>query len=114
MISKAQIHKFKRKREIYEIRARDAERNEEEEDANYWKRRLKAVDLKERDAWREDLIQPSSNKFKTHYPTQHLEMEKGAMERELQIKKDKQSREEYWKRYKNTTHHDAAKKVCQM
>lgn len=109
MISKAQIHKFKRKREIYSNRVREAE----EEDADYWKRRLRAVDLEEIDAWKEDLIQPSSSSFKTHYPKQHLEMEKGAEQRELQIKKDKQSREEYWKRWKNTTHHDAAKKVCQ-
>ena len=73
MINRQKINYLKGKREFLERKGDE--------------RRLKHLDLEERDAWKDDITQPSNPKFKTLYPKQYAEIEKGVYQRE-QAKKD--------------------------
>ena len=93
MISKEKIHKFKMKRELFTERLENAE----EEDKSYYKGKLRALILEERDAWRNDLVQPNEDEYKTLYRKEWLEREKEKETREIKQKEDKLSKDKFYK-----------------
>lgn len=51
-----------------------------------------------------DLVQPSNPLFKKYYPKQYNEMEKTVEQIELKKKQEKQSKDEFIKKYKTSVH----------
>ena len=87
MISPQRIKHLKAKREYFE--RRDDEH------------RLRQLDSEERDAWKDDLTQPSDSRFKTLYPKQHAELEKGREGQEQSEIADKKNREGLLHRFRH-------------
>jgi len=93
MISKEQIQKFKGRRELFMHRLSTAE----EEDKHYYKRRLRALEMEERDAWKDDLVQPDEDRFKTLYRNEWLKNEKEKEQKHFKNIKEKASRDKFYK-----------------
>lgn len=97
MISRQKINELKRKREVLIHKLGRAEKEGEEDDVSYYKRRLHCLDLEERDAWKEDLVQPNEDKYKILYKKEWLEMEKRKELAEIKNKEDKLSKDKFYK-----------------
>lgn len=97
MISRQKINELKRKREVLIHKLGRAEKEGEEDDVSYYKRRLHCLDLEERDAWKEDLVQPNENNFRKFYPNQWKENEKEKELAEIKNKEDKLSKDKFYK-----------------
>lgn len=93
MINKEQIHKFKMRRELLIDRLKESE----EDNRYYYERRLRALALEERDAWKNDLVQPDENSYKTLYRNNWLKMEKEKEEKYFKKIKEKKSRDKFYK-----------------
>ena len=57
-----------------------------------------------RDKYSKDLIQPSEDKFKYYYPKQYSDMERARERMDIKAKQEKQSKDEYFKKYKTSVH----------
>ncbi len=93
MISKQKIKEFKAKKKLLMDRLCGAE----EEDKSYYERRLHCLELEERDAWKDDIVQPNEDRYKTLYREQWLEREKEREMAEIKQKKDKLSKDKFYK-----------------
>ena len=67
-------------------------------------RQQTAKDRSIRGKYDKDLIQPSENRFKLYYPKQYAKIEKTAELQEIKQKQEKQSKEEFFKKYKTSVH----------
>ena len=77
MISKQKINYLKGKREYFKNN----------------KERLRRLDLEEKDAWKDDLCQPSDSRFRTLYPKSHNQMENAREQVEQDNIRDKANRD---------------------
>jgi len=91
MINREQIQKFKGRRRVLINRLSTAE------DKHYYERRLRALELEERDAWRDDLIQPGEDRFKTLYRNEWLKNEKEKEHKHIKNIEEKESRDKFYK-----------------
>ncbi len=67
-------------------------------------RQQKAKDRHMQRKYAKDLIQPSEDKFKHWYPKQYNEMEQAREQQDLKANQEKQSKDEFFKKYKTRVH----------
>ena len=69
----------------------------DEEEQPYYERKLYALKQEERDAYKDDLVQPGENRFKTLYKNEWLKNEKEEEQKHIKQKREKESRDKFYK-----------------
>ena len=62
----------------------------------------------------EDLIQPSDNRFKKHYPGQYAEMEKAEEQQEIKLKQKKESKDNFFDKHRNGLHNKEMRTMLKL
>jgi len=73
-----------------------------------------AKERHDRQKYAKDLIQPSENQFKKYYPKQYSEMEKTVEKQEIKAKQEKESRDKFFDKYKNTLHNKEMRNILRL
>ena len=77
-------------------------------------RQQQAKDRHIRNKYAKDLIQPSEDRFKLYYPKQYDNMEKAREQQEIKQKKEKQSKDDFFKKYRTGIHNKEMRNTLKL
>ena len=100
MISPQQIKFFKEKKDYLQSKFRYLDEEEDEEEIGQVGHDLLKLSYQERDAYKDDLVQPGDNRYEGLYKEEWLKLEKEKERKYVRAQQIKTEQEQFYKKHK--------------